>query len=87
MNEWQTHINPDACLGLLIDKLCSEKKQGRGTWFLHEVLVNHEKEARDFLGNERYEKELEHYSKTLIEQTQEREQKRTGPKEEQETSN
>lgn len=73
-NPWQTHVNPPAPLGAFIDFLVTQKKQGRATWMLHDILVNHEKEAREYLGNELYEQYLAKYSKTIIQQMKEREE-------------
>lgn len=73
-NPWQTHVNPPAPLGAFIDYLVTQKKQGRATWMLHDILINHEKEAREYLGNELYEQYLMKYSKTIIQQMKEREE-------------
>lgn len=71
-NTWQFHMNPDAPLGCFIDFLCGKAKQGRSTWTFKLILTVYEKEAREYLGNELYEKYLEKHSKSIIEQNEEK---------------
>lgn len=73
-NPWQYHMNPESVFGAFIDYLCTKEKQGRSTWTFKLILIHYEKEAREYMGDELYERFLAKQSKTIIEQMREKEE-------------
>jgi hypothetical protein len=71
-NAWQIHLNPDAVLGAFIQAQASQNKKGPSSWIFYEILVHYKQEAINYFGQKHYDRLLEKYSKTLVQQIDEK---------------